>query len=88
VKQNLRLEIVEVKTTIQGRNQGKITLHLFTIILPMEAITLPQDQHSMAVRVWTDQQLLPKTRQARKAKLYTAQAQRKIQIKKQDIDDK
>jgi hypothetical protein len=48
VKQNLRLETVEVRTTIQGRNQGKITLQMF-IILAMEAITLPQVQHPMAV---------------------------------------
>lgn len=48
VKQNLRLETVEVRTTIQGRNQEKITLQMF-IILPMEAIILPQVQHPMAV---------------------------------------
>jgi len=49
VKQNLRLETVEVRTTIQGRNQEKITLQMFIIILPMEAIILPQVQHRMAV---------------------------------------
>jgi hypothetical protein len=54
----------------------------------MEAITLPQDQHSMAAQTWTDQQLLPKRQPAKKAKLCIVQAQRKIRIKKQDIDDK
>jgi len=49
VKQNLRLETVEVRTTIQGRNQEKITLRMFIIILPMEAIILPQVQHPMAM---------------------------------------
>jgi len=49
VKQNLRLETVEVRTTIQGRNQEKITLQMFIIILRMEAIILPQVQHPMAV---------------------------------------
>jgi hypothetical protein len=49
VKQNLRLETVEVRTTIQGRSQAKITLQMFIIILAMEAITLPQVQHPMAI---------------------------------------
>jgi hypothetical protein len=50
VKQNLKLETVEVRTTIQGRNQEKITLQMFIIIiLAMEAIILPQVQHPMAV---------------------------------------
>jgi hypothetical protein len=49
VKQNLKLETVEVRTTIQGRNLEKITPQMFIIILPMEATILPQVQHPMAV---------------------------------------